>query len=378
MKLFWSKTFRIGKLTVSLSAQNAVIIYRGRKKFYLFTFTRNPLTRLVEWFLHPRIPFRSLPLHRNKHNNTTVRKSPGLRIARFRPAVVRAMLTAVLLTGGLFVGLFFYPSFKGQTVPLSDEEQKDLLVRSIDTDYSAPEAHPSLILRIHRVEKGETLSEIARKYGVSMDTICGNNKLVSYDIIHEGTVLKIPNKDGILYTVKKGQTLQAIAAKYKIPIERILAENNIRNTDFMSDGDDVFLPDAKPLDIIPGFLWPAFSRRINCGYGWRRSPFNPAAYEFHKGIDIRANYEWIRATKYGKVTYTGWLGGYGKTVLIAHPDGWKSLYGHLSQISVKAGQYVKQGQYIGRSGNTGLSTGPHLHFELIKSGRNLNPHKYIR
>jgi murein DD-endopeptidase MepM/ murein hydrolase activator NlpD len=78
------------------------------------------------------------------------------------------------------------------------------------------------------------------------------------------------------------------------------------------------------------------------------------------------------------VTYAGWLGGYGKTVVIAHPGGWKTLYGHLSRIIVREGQYVKQGQSIAKSGNTGRSTGPHLHFEIIKHGSHHNPFVYLK
>ena len=291
---------------------------------------------------------------------------------------VKISLVVVLLAGAVFLGRYYFSGNERRPADITDEEQKNRLIQSAQTDYSHPESQSRLMIRIHRVRKGDTLSEIAREYGVSMDTICGNNKLLSYDIIHEGTLLKIPNKDGILHTITKGQNIHSIAKKYKISVPKILAENSVKNSDFLPVGEDIFLPDAKPLNLVPGFLWPTASRRITCGFGWRRNPFNPAQFEFHKGIDIRANYEWVRATKYGKVTYTGWLGGYGKTVLIAHPDGWKSLYGHLSSISVKVGQYVKQGQYVGKSGNTGRSTGAHLHFELIKSGRHHNPNRYIR
>ena len=211
-----------------------------------------------------------------------------------------------------------------------------------------------------------------------MDTICANSKLDSYDFIREGAILTIPNKDGILYTMKKGSNIIAIAKKYKVSLEKILSQNDLINFDFVREGVTVFIPDARPQNVFSGFLWPTISRRITCGYGWRRNPFNKRHREFHRGLDIKAKYERVRSIKYGKVTYTGWLGGYGNAIIVAHPAGWKSLYAHLSRIYVKRGQYVKQGQFIGRSGNTGRSTGAHLHIELIKRGRHKNPYAYLK
>ncbi|MCX7677932.1 MAG: M23 family metallopeptidase [Spirochaetes bacterium] len=141
---------------------------------------------------------------------------------------------------------------------------------------------------------------------------------------------------------------------------------------------DIFIPDAKPQNLVRGFIWPTLQKHgITSGYGWRNHPIFDEKH-FHTGLDIYCKYGWIRAAKFGKVTYTGWLGGYGKTIIISHPGGWKTLYGHLSRISVKTGQYVKQGQFIGKSGNTGNSTGPHLHFEIISNGEYKNPRKMIK
>jgi len=178
--------------------------------------------------------------------------------------------------------------------------------------------------------------------------------------------------------MREGNNVAGLASRYRIPVEKILAENNFKNPDFVPEGEVVFIPDAKPQNIFSGFLWPVNSRKINCGYGWRRNPFNDEYREFHRGMDIAARYEWVRSTKYGKVTFAGWMGGYGNAIIIAHPGGWKSLYGHLSRVIVKEGQYVKQGQNIAKSGNTGRSTGPHVHFELLKQGEYTNPKKYLK
>ncbi|OAQ20563.1 M23 family metallopeptidase [Thermosulfurimonas dismutans] len=117
---------------------------------------------------------------------------------------------------------------------------------------------------------------------------------------------------------------------------------------------------------------------ISSRYGRRKDPFTgkPA---FHTGIDI-VSYPGtpIRATADGKVIYAGNHSGYGKVVVIRHGFGYSTLYGHLKKIKVRAGQKVKRGQVIGYLGNTGRSTGPHLHYEIRRYGRYLNPSKYLR
>lgn len=261
---------------------------------------------------------------------------------------------------------------------LEDEKLKNDLLLSAKTDYTVPVNNTPLQIRTYKVQENESLAAIAKKYGISIDTICGSNSLKSYDFVPPNTTLRIPNKDGILYNMREGNNIVSLSERYRIPVEKILAANSFRNADFIPAGELVFIPDAKPLNIFDGFLWPVSGRRINCGFGWRKSPFNQSYMEFHKGLDISARYESVRATKYGMVSYAGWMGGYGNVIIIAHPGGWKSLYGHLSRIMVKQGQYVKQGQQIARSGNTGRSTGPHLHFELIKQGGHTNPKKYLK
>ena len=297
------------------------------------------------------------------------------------PRVSRRSLLVVFSVIALSL-VVIIPSIKNSTEDpidpvLQDDIEKNKILQSSNTDYSNPDENEKLVIVEHVVKPGENLSVIAQEYGVSIDTICGSNNLRSYDFIRSGVHLKIPSKDGILYRMRSGNNITAIAKKYKVSLEKIIAENQIENPDFVPEDSVVFIPDAKPQNIIRGFLWPTRSKFITCGYGWRRNPFNRKYREFHHGLDIRSRYDWIRASKYGKVTYTGWMGGYGRTVIIAHPGGWKTLYAHLSRIIVRRGQYVKQGQSIAKSGNTGRSTGPHLHFEILKNGRNKNPYTYL-
>ena len=117
--------------------------------------------------------------------------------------------------------------------------------------------------------------------------------------------------------------------------------------------------------------------KINSSFGFRKDPFKKRA-GFHSGIDIDANYgQKIVATADGKVTKASWHSSYGKTVIIEHENGYETLFGHLSSITVKEGDQVKVGNVIGKAGSTGRSTGTHLHYEVIKDGKRVNPKNFL-
>ena len=118
-------------------------------------------------------------------------------------------------------------------------------------------------------------------------------------------------------------------------------------------------------------------KRISSYYGYRIHPIT-GQRSFHDGIDITANHGYgVYAYTDGRVVETGWNGGYGNCILIDHGNGLKTRYAHLSRIYVRVGQRVKTGERIGAVGSTGNSTGPHLHFEVIKNGKTKNPLNYI-
>lgn len=120
-------------------------------------------------------------------------------------------------------------------------------------------------------------------------------------------------------------------------------------------------------------IWPIYGS-IMSYFGYRIFPWRG----FHSGIDISANYGApIKCAADGIVEYTGWKTGYGKTVIIDHGFGYKTLYGHTSAYSVSVGEKVKKGQVIAYVGVTGYATGPHLHYEVIKDGRQINPVPYL-
>ena len=117
--------------------------------------------------------------------------------------------------------------------------------------------------------------------------------------------------------------------------------------------------------------------RISSGFGYRKDPFH-RKIAFHSGIDIGSIYGTkVISTAKGTVVRAGWCKGYGKCVVIRHSDGYRTLYGHLSRVSVKSGEKVESGQTIGKVGSSGRSTGPHLHYEVIKNRKKLDPKKYL-
>lgn len=113
-------------------------------------------------------------------------------------------------------------------------------------------------------------------------------------------------------------------------------------------------------------------------FGYRSDPFDGGHAEFHPGIDFKGERgDAAKCTANGKVVFTGWFGGYGNCVRIQHKNNFETLYGHLSRITVKVGQEVTAGEKIGEIGSTGRSTGNHLHYEVRKNGKPVNPISYL-
>ena len=129
--------------------------------------------------------------------------------------------------------------------------------------------------------------------------------------------------------------------------------------------------------IPPTYIKPISGGRLSSGFGSRKAPTKGAS-TYHKGVDwATPTGTAVHASCGGTVSKAGWGSGYGYVIYIDHEDGRQTRYGHLSKVLVKAGQKVKQGDKIALSGSTGISTGPHLHFEILINGSQVNPLKYL-
>ncbi len=269
---------------------------------------------------------------------------------------------------------------------------KEEIERRSAADAASRTVKSPLEVKQYTVKDGDSLWSIANSFNLDINTLFGCNNMKDPNYLRVGTVLRIPNQDGIFYKVAKGDTLAEIAKKHGTQTEQIVKTNGMEPGS-LKEGEEIFLPGAKPVTtvfaLIGGssgkssqqfsktFEWP-LAGRINSGYGWRRHPMTKRR-DFHTGIDIKGpTGRIIRASKAGRVAYAGWMGGYGRVVVIDHGRGYTTLYAHCSSLMVKQGQRVSTGQPVGKVGSSGQATGPHLHFEVRMNNKAINPLQVLK
>jgi murein DD-endopeptidase MepM/ murein hydrolase activator NlpD len=215
------------------------------------------------------------------------------------------------------------------------------------------------------------------------------NGLTETSILQVGMRLVIPKETGRTavassssatswgtYTVKEGDTLWNISRRFGIPLKELLQANGLRETSVLQIGQVLRVPSrggvpAAPQRAQQGFIWPV-NGRIS-------SRFGPRGRGFHYGIDIIAPVGTVvRAAESGVVSYSGWMSGYGRVVIITHASGLQTVYAHNSVNLVREGQRVNKGDPIARVGSTGNATCPHLHFEVRRNGRPVDPLEFLR
>jgi LysM repeat protein len=235
-------------------------------------------------------------------------------------------------------------------------------------------------ISVHEVRAGESLASIAALYKVTVDTIRWANGIQRGTGVKKGQQLVILPVAGIKYTVKKGDTVQSVAKKYSSDPDDIRNFNGMLADDALAAGDSIIIPEGELFEaaptkriasrgISPIKTIVASFPRIE-GYYMRPVVNAKRTQGIHgfNGVDLGGPIgEPILASAAGTVIIarnSGWNGGYGKYVVIQHANGTQTLYGHASEVFVSAGQTVAQGENIAALGNTGKSTGPHLHFEI--------------
>ena len=288
----------------------------------------------------------------------------------------------------------------------------------------------------YKIKKKDTIPAIAKRYGIKQDTILINNKDALNNKLKIGDTITFPSIDGLYYKLEKNDTLAKIAKKYGISVVDIVDYNNI-NPKRLKAGSTIFLkgvtlqkykdvegrlianqqakedkkknknkekekekekpenppkgtkgspPPPPPEDNDDGgrsaaysgagFAYPVRYAGVSSPFGNRYHPVLKR-YILHTGVDLVAKYVPLRAAKAGVVTFAGNMSGYGKIIIIRHDNGYETRYAHLSVISTNVGEHVNQGDLIGKTGNSGRTTGAHLHFEIRQNGVPKNPMKYL-
>ena len=289
----------------------------------------------------------------------------------------------------------------------------------------------------YKIKKKDTIPAIAKRYGIKQDTILINNKDALNNKLKIGDTITFPSIDGLYYKLEKNDTLAKIAKKYGISVVDIVDYNNI-NPKKLKAGSTIFLkgvtlqkykdvegrliaaqqakedkkknknkekekekekPEKPPKETKgspppppppednddggrsaaysgAGFAYPVRYAGVSSPFGNRYHPVLKR-YILHTGVDLVAKYVPLRAAKAGVVTFAGNMSGYGKIIIIRHDNGYETRYAHLSVISTNVGEHVNQGDLIGKTGNSGRTTGAHLHFEIRQNGVPKNPMKYL-
>ena len=319
------------------------------------------------------------------------------------------------------------------------EEDKKEGEKEKEKEKPAPPPPPKRAEQItYKVKKKDTIPAIAKRYGIKQDTILMNNKDALNNKIKVGDTITFPSIDGLYYKLEKNDTLAKIAKKYGISVVDIVDYNNI-NPKKLKAGSTIFLkgvtlqkykdvegrliaaqqakedkkknknkekekekekPEKPPKETKgspppppppednddggrsaaysgAGFAYPVRYAGVSSPFGNRYHPVLKR-YILHTGVDLVAKYVPLRAAKAGVVTFAGNMSGYGKIIIIRHDNGYETRYAHLSVISTNVGEHVNQGDLIGKTGNSGRTTGAHLHFEIRQNGVPKNPMKYLR
>ncbi len=248
---------------------------------------------------------------------------------------------------------------------------------------------------IHVVARGETLTNIAQLYDMSVEDLVAINGIRDRNLILVDQELKVTFPCEIKHTLARGDTLASLALVYGAELEAIKEANNALDPFTMPVGTVVTIPNPTrlppPVPVVtvasrtgstalssgripaaPHFTWPLHGT-ITSRFGVLRTS------GYHWGLDIAAPTGTpIKAAAGGVVSFSGYRSSYGNMVIIDHGSGWTTLYAHASRLLVSKGQRVSQGERIALVGESGNATGPHAHLEVAFEGKRLNPETHLR
>jgi murein DD-endopeptidase MepM/ murein hydrolase activator NlpD len=331
-----------------------------------------------------------------------------LRIPKEKRRSIVYATAALLLTGSTFMTWKHlhkadpqpdHMSFVGSTAvhpelgENSEETAKDAPADKAPAAASATaeilQANKTEKFETYTVKSGDTVSGIAVDHNLKTDSLLDSNSLSEATTLQIGQELVIPRVDGVVYEVESGDYLYALASDFNVDVSAIAQANPDVNPDNLQPGQKLLIPGGRRDERSRNDLasrgskathrlayWPAVGP-LTDDFGWRIHPVY-GTKSFHDGMDIGVSSGTpVRAALGGTITMAARNGGYGLAIRIDHGGGLATEYAHLSQIDVKVGQDVKAGEHIGYSGNTGVSTGPHLHFMMLVDDSPVDPMSWL-
>lgn len=267
-------------------------------------------------------------------------------------------------------------------------------------------------IEAYAVRNGDTLWSIANRFGLEPSTLVWANSLTNADVLVVGQPLVIPPVNGILHRVEPGDTLAGIAGRYGVKLEQVVgfAANGLGGGSAAIAGTDLVIPGGTPpappppivaepapaepatagvatasgaaptatpaagTRAVGSFIWPA-TGALTTYFGDNAAYYGPGG---HNGLDIaNAQGTPLLAVDGGVVVFAGWRGGLGNAVGVDHENGFVTWYGHALSVAVGPGQRVARGQVVAYMGTTGNSTGPHIHFIVVRNGVYVDPLGYL-
>jgi len=275
----------------------------------------------------------------------------------------------------------------GLVVIADDTAIPDDTPDDIDPSGDGDTTLPTIEERVlrHTVADGESIADVAAALDVSVLSLLASNRLFGSEQLQPGQVL-YASPGGLLHTIQPGQTLTDISLAYAVPVETLTEANGLTSGGTIYAGDRILIPGVSTsfwADVVvlsrgvaSRFIWP-LSGEVVSTYGPRVHPILEIR-EHHDGIDIDVpEGTTVRAAAGGTVSFYGEQPGYGNLMILEHGDGFYSLYGHLEAAIASRGRYVDMGQAIALSGNSGISSGPHLHFEIRNGEFPIDPLRYL-
>lgn len=365
------------------------------------------LTHALIWYSRRKIRYFATQFEKLKNFLVEVlMKRRGEHQKRFWHGAMIGLLMVGIFTSGILGGRSLisstYPGVGGPDPRFSDSFEPfpkgvlwDPLAGQTGDTKTFISQKPRAETIEYGVQSGDTLSGIARKFDISVDTIKWANDLKT-EQLKPGQTLKILPVSGVSHIVKSGDTLEGVAKKYSAEPQAIVdfPFNGVPDDFSLKVGQVLVIPDGVPPEVKapkprlqPQYLAqgpgsPVFSAPYGAQFIWPAAGSITQYFAwYHPGIDIANRaVPGIAATDGGVVLVAGWPDGmgYGNRVVLDHGNGYTSMYAHLSNIYVSVGQTVSRGQLIGQMGSTGRSTGTHLHLEIHYKGVPLNPLSILR